>query len=140
MKEKILEMYFNKKMKPKDIADSLNVSSAYITKVVKIDTRYIEEKEERRKKGIEKHKEDTKNIQKKQRKKMAEKRNVDDLILKEIHRQDSMELSKHKILSDEAYRKWNTSSYKYNKDKERFEFKEELGRSYDVKKYLKGKL
>jgi len=140
MKEKILEMYFNKKMKTKDIADSLNVSSAYITKVVKIDTRYIEEKEERRKKGIEKHKEDTKNIQKKQRKKMAEKRNVDDLILKEIHRQDSMELSKHKILSDEAYRKWNTSSYKYNKDKERFEFKEELGRSYDVKKYLKGKL
>lgn len=140
MKEKILEMYFDKKMKTKDVATKLGVSSAYITKVVKVDSRYIEEKEERRKRGIEKHKEDTKNIQKKQRKKIAEKRNIDDLILKEIHRQDSMELSKHKTLSDEAYRKWNTSAYKYNNDKKRFEFREGLGRSYDVKKYLRGKI
>lgn len=140
MKEKILEMYFDKKMKTKDVATKLGVSSAYITKVVKVDSRYIDEKETRRKKGIEKHKEDTRKIQKRQSMKIAEKRNIDDLILKEIHRQDSMELSKHKTLSDEAYRKWNTSAYKYNNDKKRFEFREELGRSYDVKKYLRGKI
>ena len=140
MKEKILEMYFDKNMRTKDVATKLGVSSAYITKVVKVDSRYIDEKETRRKKGIEKHKEDTRKIQKRQSMKIAEKRNIDDLILKEIHRQDSMELSKHKTLSDEAYRKWNTSAYKYNNDKERFEFREELGRSYDVKKYLKWKI
>lgn len=37
-----------------------------------------------------------------------------------------------------AYRNWNKSAYSYNEKKRRFEFKEdELGRSYDVPKYIK---
>ena len=55
-----------------------------------------------------------------------------------MHNQASMEMSKNKKLSDYAYRNWNTSAYSYNKEKRRFEFRAELGRSYDVKKYLKG--
>ena len=60
--------------------------------------------------------------------------------IKEMHRQASMELSKNGKLSDRAYRDWNTSAYKYDAKKNRYEFREELGRSYDVKKYLKGSI
>lgn len=53
------------------------------------------------------------------------------------HIQASMELSKSKKLTDENYRKWNKSAYKYNPSKHRYEFDESLGRSYDVPKYIK---
>ena len=36
-----------------------------------------------------------------------------------------------------AYRNWNKSAYSYNEEKRRFEFREELGRSHDVPKYIK---
>ena len=36
-----------------------------------------------------------------------------------------------------AYRNWNKSAYSYNEKKKRFEFKEDLGRSFDVPKYIK---
>ena len=49
MKKEILEMYYLKKMKTKDIAEELKVSSPYITKIVKADGRYTLEKEERKK-------------------------------------------------------------------------------------------
>lgn len=54
-----------------------------------------------------------------------------------MHNQASMEMSKSKRLSNMAYRNWNTSAYSYNEKKKRFEFKEELGRSADVPKYIK---
>ena len=56
-----------------------------------------------------------------------------------MHEEASIELSGNKKLSDRAYRDWNTSAYEYNLAKRRFEFREELGRSYAVKKYLKDK-
>ena len=54
-----------------------------------------------------------------------------------MHNQASQELSKGKRLSNLAYRNWNKSAYLYNKAKKRYEFKKELGRSYDVPKYIK---
>ena len=75
---------------------------------------------------------------KKQRDKIQFCHKVDDLILRKMHDQATMELSRNSKLSDMAYRNWNTSAYKYNNSKKRFEFREELGKSYDVKKYLKG--
>ena len=53
------------------------------------------------------------------------------------HRQDVLELSKSKRLSNENYRRWNNSAYKYNPLKRRYEFDESLGRSADVPKYIK---
>lgn len=55
-----------------------------------------------------------------------------------MHNQAALELSKNSKLSDMTYRNWNTSAYTYNKNKKRFEFRDELGRSYAVKKNLKG--
>ncbi len=53
------------------------------------------------------------------------------------HNQAVSELSKSSHLSDENYRKWNCSAYKYNPSKKRYEFDNTLGRSYDVPKYIK---
>ena len=138
MKEEILEYYFVKKMKSKDISDLLNVSSAYITKIIKSDIRYNGEKLNRKNKNFKKHKDETIKIIKEKRLEIQFGSKVDDLILRNMHNQASMEMSKRKKLSDYAYKKWNISAYKYNGEKKRFEFREELGRSYDVKKYLKG--
>jgi len=137
MKKEILEMYYSEKMKTKDIAKKLNVSSPYITKIIKADSRYTLEKEERKKYSKIKH---NKQIQKYVEEKRKKKRNNDYLILKEMHRQASLELSKNSRQSNMSYRDWNKSAYKYNTRKKRYEFREELGRSYDVKKYLKGSI
>ena len=51
--------------------------------------------------------------------------------------QATRELSKSKHLSNENYRKWNYSAYKYNPSRKRYEFDEKLGRSIDVPKYIK---
>lgn len=53
-----------------------------------------------------------------------------------MHNQASLELSKKKNLSDIAYRNWNISAYSYDKDKNRFILKKELGKSADVPKYI----
>lgn len=62
---------------------------------------------------------------------------VDKSTLKSLHEQDVNELSYKSKLSDMAYRNWNTSAYIYDEDKKRFAFREELGRSADVPKYIK---
>ena len=68
-----------------------------------------------------------------------EKKKIEDnySLLKAQHFQASKELSKTSHLSNENYRKWNQSAYKYNPSKRRFEFDKNLGRSSDVPKYIK---
>ena len=46
-KNYILDKYYNEHDKPTNIAKELNVNSSYITKIIKNDTRYIQEKEYR---------------------------------------------------------------------------------------------
>ncbi len=43
----ILDKYYNEHDKPTNIAKKLNVNPSYITKIIKNDTRYIQEKEYR---------------------------------------------------------------------------------------------
>ena len=47
--EKIIDLFYIQHLKVKDIAKTLNISSAYITKIIKQDSRYIEEKDLRKK-------------------------------------------------------------------------------------------
>ena len=129
-KEVILNMYFIEKLRPVDIAKKLDISKSAVTQVLR--------KEERKLKNQKKHIEATKEHIKTKRKIAQFKNNADDLILRNMHNQASVELSKGKRLSNMAYRNWNKSAYSYNEKKRRFEFKEdELGRSYDVPKYIK---
>lgn len=134
-KNEIISLYFSKHLKVKEIAEKVNVSSAYITKIIKKDTRYMREKEFRQK--IQKQK--RKLSQNKYIKKKREKQRIEDnyLLLQEQHNQAVRELSQSSHLTNENYRKWNISAYKYNPSKNRYEFDKALGRSYDVPEFIK---
>ena len=47
-KEEIINLYYIKHLQAKDIAQKIDTSSAYITKIIKQDSRYVEEKEFRK--------------------------------------------------------------------------------------------
>lgn len=135
LKDNIIDLFYIEHLKVKDIAEKVNTSSAYVTKVVKKDNRYLQEKIYRKTISKDKRKTDQNNFIKNKR----EKQRIEDnySIVQLQHEQASKELSKSKHLSNENYRKWNCSAYKYNPSKKRYEFDEKLGRSIDVPKYIK---
>lgn len=134
-KEQIINLYYKEHLKVKEIANKVGCSSAYITKIIKQDIRYVEEKEFR--KSISKDK--RKIAKNKFAKNKRERQRIEDnyCIVQLQHRQDSKELSKSGHLSNENYRRFNYSAYKYNPSKRRYEFDNTLGRSYAVPKYIK---
>lgn len=124
LKEEIVSSYYIQHLKVKEISETLNVSSAYITKIIKQDSRYADEKQYR--KDISKTK---RNLDKnKYIKNKRDKQRIEDnyLAIKAQHDEASRELSKSKHLSDESFRKWNYSAYTYNPSKRRYEFDEHL--------------
>lgn len=137
MKEEILNLFFNYGLSQKEISEKLNVTKGYISQIVTKDKRYPQFKKEKLIKAHKKHNKQIQNITKEKRKQIQFNSSVNDLILKTMHNQASAELSKGKHLTNENYRKWNYSAYKYNPSKKRYEFDEQLGRSYDVPKYIK---
>ena len=58
-KEKIIDLFYIKHLKPVDIALKLDVSNSYVTKVIKKDSRYHKEKIQRKQQNKVKHKEQT---------------------------------------------------------------------------------
>lgn len=134
-KDKILNLFYIEHLKVKEIAEKTSVTSAYVTKVIKIDSRYKEEKNFRKEKSKEKRKLAQNNFIKQKRENERIEDNYE--FVQSQHIQASIELSKSKKLTDENYRKWNTSAYKYNPSKHRYEFDESLGRAADVPKYIK---
>ena len=134
-KDKIIELFFINHLSVKKIADSVGTSSAYITKIVKTDERYIQEKQYRKEKSKEKRKQDKNNFMRNKR----EQKRIDDnySFVQAQHYKATRELSKSRHLTNETYRKWNSSAYKYNHLKKRYEFDEKLGRASDIPKYIK---
>ena len=134
-KEKIVEMFFINHLSVKEIAENVNASSAYITKIIKTDERYVMEKQYRKEKSKEKRKQDKNNLMKNKR----EQKRIDDnySFVQAQHYQATKELSKSRHITNETYRKWNSSAYKYNPLKKRYEFDEKLGRASDIPKYIK---
>ena len=56
-KEKIIVLYYEKKLNTIEISDKLHVSKQYVSKIIKTDNRYIEEKQRRKALSIQKQKE-----------------------------------------------------------------------------------
>ena len=56
IKDKIIELFFIKHLRPVDISKKLNVGMSYITKIIQKDSRYIGEKESRKSETKEKTK------------------------------------------------------------------------------------
>lgn len=136
MEEEIYEMYFTKQMKPIEISRVLDIPKYKVSRVLQKDEKYIEEKQRRKEENKAKHIEETKKYIKEKRKLNQSKDINTDLILRSMHNQASRELSQPKKLNNMSYRNWNVSAYDFNKKLKRFEFKEELGRSYDVPKFI----
>lgn len=134
-KETIINLFYNEHLKVTEISTQLDISSPYITKIIKQDARYMQEKKFR--KDISKNK--RKVSQKEFAKKKRETKKADDnySYVQSQHLQATSELSKSKHLSNENYRRWNYSAYNYNSSKKRYEFDATLGRSADVPKYIK---
>lgn len=136
-KETILDMYFLEHLKPVDIAKELNVSKSAITQVLQKDDRYSTEKERRKAENYRKHIKDTEDRNTRVRKEKQFKNSVDDLVIKNMHKQAGIELSAPRKLNNMAYRNWNKSAYVYNEKRKGYKFRKELGRAYDVPKFIK---
>lgn len=134
-KDIIIELFFEQHLKVTEISKNIGTSSAYITKIIKADPRYIEEKKNRK----EISKGNRKIAQNSFMKNKREQKRIDDqyLIVKAQHNQDVMELSKRGHMNNQTFRKWNSSAYNYNPSKHRYEFNEQFGRAADVPKYVK---
>lgn len=134
--ELINNLYFNQKMKLTDISKNVGKSISTISRVIRKDSRYMEEKDNRKKENKEKHIRDTKNYMKNKRKIEQFIGKQDDLILKNLHNQASLELSFRKSLNNNALRKW-CDSYKFNKKKRKYEFDDSsVIRPIDFPKYI----
>lgn len=131
----ILNLYYIQHKKIIEIQKILNISSPYISKIIKKDYRYENEKNNRKKLSIEKRKKNQRNFIKNKRE--IQKYCDNYLLVQAQHIQASKELSKKSHLTNENYRKWNYSAYNYNPSKKRYEFDDKLGRSFDVPKYIK---
>ena len=131
----IIELFFEQHLKVNEIAKNIETSSAYITKIIKQDSRYLEEKQSRQEVSKLNRKIAQNNFMKNKR----EQKRIDDqyLVVQAQHKQDAMELSKRGHMNNQTFRKWNSSVYDYNPSKHRYEFNEQFGRASDVPKYVK---
>lgn len=137
-KELIIKLYFIDRLTATSIAKELNVSNAYITKIIKQDTRYYEEKEKRKEENKEKHNEKTKKYINLKRKQTSF--DVEYALLRQAHEQASRELSGgSKQISNRAFRDWNTSIYKYNEKSKSYVLRKGIIVGADVPKRISWK-
>ena len=111
-KNYILDKYYNEHDKPTNIAKELNVNPSYITKIIKNDIRYIQEKEYRTQISKENRKIAKREWIRNKRQNENDKQLFE--FVKQQHIEASKELSYSSEMSDLAYIKQNSSAYHRN--------------------------
>ncbi len=135
--ELIKDLYFNKKNTQKEIAEMLDVSTQYVSKILLQDNSYKQEKERRKLESKIKHTQNTiKHINNKRKLKNV---NMDYDTLKKLHIDASRELSGRSVISNKAFRNWNTSAYKYNYKTKSYILKKDIITGFDVPKRVNWK-
>ncbi len=138
-KEKIIAFYYEQKLNTIAISNKLNVSKQYVSKIIKTDIRYKEEKN--RRKEINKIEQQNRKVKynKKRRNEKAANNQQIDAVLEILHRQASAELSGRRTISNRAFRNWNLSIYKFHDRTKEYRLKEEMKDkvSYAVPKKIK---
>lgn len=131
----INELYFKQGKTLTEIAEIINTSISYISRVLRKNLKYQEEKEKRKNNNqIRRRKVQKEMIYSKRKNKI----DIDYINLKNKHEQATMELSKRSILGIDTLRKWCSSAYKYNQSKNRYEFDtENLTKPADFPLYIK---
>lgn len=136
-KEKIIALFFEDKLSIIEIANKLHITKQYVSKIVRQDSRYANERENRKSKNKEKQKQRVKNyIYNKRKKERQERLNA---IVEMQHIQASCELSGRKTINNRAFRNWNSSIYEYHNSTKEYRVKEEYKNktSYAVPKKIK---
>ena len=138
-KETILDLYFNKHLKQKEIANQVGTSQQYISKIIKTDERYNEEKSSRKSINAEKRK-----IAQAEYQKNYVRTKKNDIAYEEllaIHTQDAMELSYNAHhLSDYDCKKANSSIYEYDSKKNQYVMIKGIVSSLDLPKRVSTKV
>ncbi len=132
-KEKIIELFFIKHLKPVDIAKKLKISMPYITKIIQKDSRYIQEKETRRQENKEKSKTQKRIYAQNRRKKEKEEKQEYQKLLVQINR-DNEYLSTKKKENDLQFVNYNRSAYEYDKNSSDLVLKDNINVGYAVPK------
>ena len=114
-KDKIIDLFYEKHLRPSDVAEQLKVAKSYITKVIQKDSRYIEEKESRKAKNKEKNKIQKRVCAKNRREKEKQERQEYEKLMLLINN-DNVILSTKKKESDLQDAKWNRSVYEYDEN------------------------
>ena len=131
----INELYFEEKKTLTEIAEVINTSVSYISKIFRKNEQYNEEKEKRKNENLLKRRKVQKDLIYGKRKSNID---IEYIKLKTQHEQASMELSKRSILGKDTLRKWCSSAYVYNKNKKRYEFDtKNLNKPSDFPSYIK---
>ena len=132
-KDKIIELFFEKHLKPVDIAKKLDVKMPYITKIIQKDSRYIQEKEARKQDNKEKQKTQKRiYAQNKREKEREEKQDYQKLLT--LINNDNKFLSTKKKTDDIKDTKWLRSAYDYDKNTSDLLLKDEIRTGYNVAK------
>ena len=132
-KDKIIDLFYEKHLRPSDIAKQLKVAKSYITKVIQKDSRYIEEKESRKAKNKEKNKIQKRVCAKNRREK--EKQEYEKLML--LINNDNVILSTKKKESDLQDAKWNRSVYEYDENSSDLVLNPNVNAGYNIAKRVR---
>ena len=132
-KDKIIELFFEKHLRPTEIAKKLKIGMPYITKIIQKDSRYIREKENRKQENKEKSKTQKRIYAQNRRKKEKEEKQEYQKLLVQINR-DNEYLSTKKKLSDEAFSNWNRGMFDYDKYSSDLVLKNGINVGFDVPK------
>ena len=135
-KDKIIELFYEKHLRPIDIADELKVAKSYITKVIQKDSRYIEEKESRKAKNKEKNKIQKRVCAKNRREKEKQERQEYQKLMLLINN-DNVILSTKKKDNDLQDAKWNRSVYEYDENSSDLVLKANVNVGYNLAKRVR---
>lgn len=131
--ENILDLYYNKHLKQKDIAVLIGVSKQYVSKIVNKDKRNDQEKKNRKDNNIVKRKDYMKEYFKNYIRSAKEKENLQEYYnLLAIINRDNGILSTKSEMSDIAFVEWNRSIYDYAEKTSDLVVKKDINVTFDV--------
>ena len=132
-KDKIIELFFEKHLRPVDISKKLKVKMPYITKIIQKESRYNKEKETRRQDNKEKQKTQKRIYAQNKREKERQEKQAYQKLLIQINN-DNKFLSTKKKTDDIKDTKWLRSAYDYDKNTSDLLLKDEIRTGYNVAK------
>jgi len=135
-KDKIIDLFYEKHLRPSDISKQVKVAKSYITKVIQKDSRYIEEKESRKAKNKEKNKIQKRVCAKNRREKEKQERQEYEKLMLLINK-DNLILSTKKKENDLQDAKWNRSVYEYDENSSDLVLNPNVNAGYNLAKRVR---